>query len=74
MEGGQRWCELLVIRLIVLWSWGSSIIIIDVNMLRHSPSLKVLGKVFTQRGRGGDCMEKVCSKNYCFPKNKVGRF
>ena len=35
VEGGQRWCELLVIRLIVLWSWGSSIIIINVNMLRH---------------------------------------
>ena len=33
VEGGQRWCELLVIRLIVLW--GSSIIIINVNMLRH---------------------------------------
>ena len=35
VEGGQRWCEFLVIRLIVLWSRGSNIIIIDVKMLRQ---------------------------------------
>ena len=35
VEGGQRWCEPLVFRLVVLWSRGSNIIIIDVKMLRQ---------------------------------------
>ena len=35
VEERQRWCELLVIRLVVLWSRGSNIFIIDVKILRH---------------------------------------